>query len=1124
MRLSLTAQSMRGGAFVLKKVPCITLIFSVFLFLLLFANLGVVSAQNSVDSQDCEAQSVPTALEILTPSSLTLAPLRMTSEVDLSSELRMTDGGIPNPYSLIPSPFSTGLNSGQNDLTVESDAQLSAKRVGQRAMYRLYNKWTGEHFYTCSEEERDEIAKVGWTKEDIGWVSPKESSTPVYRLYNKYIPGGDHHYTPSADERDSLVKVGWIYEGIGWYSADEGSLFRAPVYRQYNPYADTGTHNYTLSTSEKNNLVKAGWHDEGVGYYGLDQSQMSVIDFNKDIRVTTTSKVYNGKAQTQTITSTNLKENEDYVVEYSNNKNAGTATITITGTNGFYGEKVYTFQITQKTISEVKWGDLEFGYDGKAHVPTAAAVGLCSGDSATITVTASGNHADTGTYTATATAISNKNYKLASGIKTDFKIGTKIDFDNKNKPTVDTADEVYTGSAITKEISIAGLTKDKDYSVTYKDNVNAGTATLTIKGIGECFGEKSYTFKINQRDISDATVTLGTSLTYNGEAQKQTISKVAIDLGGTELVVPSSSYVISDNEKTDADSYTLKITGNGNFKGSVSKDFVVAKLDITNATVTLGTALTYDTTEQTQTVTEVVVGNLTLTSSDYTLSDNKQKEAGKYTLKVTATSKNFTGTKRQEFVIAKATPKYDLPTGLQGKIGKKLSSVDLSSFGKNNTPGTFTWDAPDTEFTTEGDQQFSATFTPNDVNNYNVVNDIMLTVSITEGVKATFDANAPSGTTATVDGTNATTTVVASEDDGSLVSSDVAELSDTPTCSDGAYTFAGWAKTPGAANTENTDSNPGVIARSSTAMAGKTVTNGETYYAIWKDNNTALNTGFWMSDAEATATKTAESGYTSDGHYMSSKQILADVAVMNAGSSDSQYARVIEKWNEYYDKDIRLYSTWSGSDATAGTLNALVDFRILQVGEHDSDGSVVTFVATHSLPTAKIMNSSYTNAGGWGSSDMLENMTSYVQASLPSSLGDAALSVNKVATSGSYGYWVEGTTTPSKFWLPSYSEIFGETSRYITTEDFYKAEGTQYAWCKTNVTNATSSNTSLQNIDKTRAGGTPAGATGADRGSCWWLRSPSVFGSLDFCRVNSIGYGYNLGAEYSKGVVPAFCF
>ncbi len=133
-------------------------------------------------------------------------------------------------------------------------------------MNRLYNKWTGEHFYTASTEEKENLVKVGWTDEGVGWTAPTKSATPVYRLYNKYVEGGDHHYTLDKDERDACVKAGWTDEGIGWYSDDDQGVV---VYRQYNPYAQTGTHNYTTSKSENDNLVKEGWRAEGTAWYGV---------------------------------------------------------------------------------------------------------------------------------------------------------------------------------------------------------------------------------------------------------------------------------------------------------------------------------------------------------------------------------------------------------------------------------------------------------------------------------------------------------------------------------------------------------------------------------------------------------------------------------------------------------------------------------------------------------------------------------------------------------------------------------------------------------------------------------------------------------------------------------------
>ena len=82
------------------------------------------------------------------------------------------------------------------------------------------------------------------------WAS-SGSSVSMYRLYDRYT--GEHFYTSDVSERDHLVSVGWSYEGVGWRSG--GSV---PVYRQYNPYARTGTHNYTADGSENDRLVSVG--------------------------------------------------------------------------------------------------------------------------------------------------------------------------------------------------------------------------------------------------------------------------------------------------------------------------------------------------------------------------------------------------------------------------------------------------------------------------------------------------------------------------------------------------------------------------------------------------------------------------------------------------------------------------------------------------------------------------------------------------------------------------------------------------------------------------------------------------------------------------------------------------
>ena len=85
-------------------------------------------------------------------------------------------------------------------------------------------------------------------------------SVVIYRLYNPY--SGEHFFTGYSIERDVLVGVGWNYEGIGWYSSDsEGGT---EVYRLYNPY--DYQHLWTTNKGEYDYLGSIGWNKEGVAF------------------------------------------------------------------------------------------------------------------------------------------------------------------------------------------------------------------------------------------------------------------------------------------------------------------------------------------------------------------------------------------------------------------------------------------------------------------------------------------------------------------------------------------------------------------------------------------------------------------------------------------------------------------------------------------------------------------------------------------------------------------------------------------------------------------------------------------------------------------------------------------
>ena len=131
-------------------------------------------------------------------------------------------------------------------------------------MYRMYNPNTGEHFYTGSEVERDNLIAVGWQYEGIGFTFPLTTGKPVHRLFQPST--GEHLYTMDENEKAALMAAGWNYEGIAFNSGFENEV---PQYRLHNPNAIVGAYHFTASEEEKDNLIAAGWEYQGIGWYSM---------------------------------------------------------------------------------------------------------------------------------------------------------------------------------------------------------------------------------------------------------------------------------------------------------------------------------------------------------------------------------------------------------------------------------------------------------------------------------------------------------------------------------------------------------------------------------------------------------------------------------------------------------------------------------------------------------------------------------------------------------------------------------------------------------------------------------------------------------------------------------------
>lgn len=99
----------------------------------------------------------------------------------------------------------------------------------------------------------------------------------------------------------------------------------------------------------------------------------------------------------------------------------------------------------------------------------------------------------------------------------------------------------------------------------------AGTTGQVLKSMG---AGQAPVWANEPAGISNAIVTLGASLTYNGSAQTQTVQSVKL---GSVTLRAGTDYDISGNVATNAGNYTLIISGKGDYTGFVFVDWSIAK-------------------------------------------------------------------------------------------------------------------------------------------------------------------------------------------------------------------------------------------------------------------------------------------------------------------------------------------------------------------------------------------------------------------------------------------------------------------------------------------------------------------------------------------------------------------
>lgn len=128
---------------------------------------------------------------------------------------------------------------------------------------------------------------------------------------------------------------------------------------------------------------------------------------------------------------------------------------------------------------------------------------------------------------------------------------------------------VYTGKAIKPSVKAVlndrTMKKGVDYTLSFKNNRKRGTATITIKGIGNFTGSTQVHFSIVRNTVKKAKVSgVKSSYRYTGKLIRP---KAKVKVGGVTLK-KNRDYLISYKKNRKKGTATITIKGKGNYSGT----------------------------------------------------------------------------------------------------------------------------------------------------------------------------------------------------------------------------------------------------------------------------------------------------------------------------------------------------------------------------------------------------------------------------------------------------------------------------------------------------------------------------------------------------------------------------
>ncbi|MFG6324922.1 MAG: hypothetical protein K1W41_27445 [Lachnospiraceae bacterium] len=253
--------------------------------------------------------------------------------------------------------------------------------------------------------------------------------------------------------------------------------------------------------------------------------------------------------------------------------------------------------------------------------------------------------------------------------------------------------KTYTGSAVKQDIKLYYnkllLREGVDYTLTYKDNLNVGTASLIIKAKNNLTGTVRKKFEIVCKDISHNDVIIEDMVYSYDTKEHKKMPKITYK---GKLLREGKDYVISNYDKGDYTSvgtYYTEIKGIGNYDGksdNVKTIIVDKQKNINKAVITKIPVQEYKNGKPVELLDNQIIVTLAklqlVKDVDYTVSYINNINPGKASLIIKGKGQ-YAGTKKVNFTI-KRTPTALTDSMVTNK--KAISSVPIQKNGARPKP------------------------------------------------------------------------------------------------------------------------------------------------------------------------------------------------------------------------------------------------------------------------------------------------------------------------------------------------------------------------------------------------------------------------------------------------------